>query len=698
MNNIGIENIISIGEEIIEHDKLLCDICFCIVSDPVECQNKKCRKKFCSSCIQTANNQTLHKICPFCRSSNQISFVDDEIHKILDKAKLYCPFSSCKSSIYLKDVKSHFKKDHQIINCNSCEKSISKEIFIKCSICNRNYCDKDKCQVKMITCFYCRLKICKACYIKPKSYNSNIIDSEYDFIKGKLLNEEILCQNCSVICTTCKNKEASIACQICLKIICNENCAKTLQIGSYSINICKDEALCFSSLKCNDCNKKTFKITKILDKIKILLNCKICRIKCNGQSCYLQFSNTCYICKNKTCIKCCSIKCSSCKNSICNCCNDKCLVCKEISCSKCTFKCDNCKDMNICYKCYYKENGISIKKCENCDIKLCFNCWNVCNTCKLIYCKKDINKCADCDEFSCTKHTFNCSECNVKTKSTIKVCIKNCSNKCSFCDNISSNFCIKDRNDSKNVDNKIKTSEIINNSKISKLDNLLINSKSNHTFVQKLACNHNVCKKCIKYCGKCPKSKRLISCPQCVVSYYYFYCIYCQEYLCNNCSKFCKKCEEPYCTGCICRYCGIVSNKCNKCNLSNSCKGCNVKFNPCNACKKTFICSENCYINYKKRCVNNKEHICNNFYCDTCSFKLPKEKQILNTKFLTPIKTESKFQDKKNYFNLSEKENIINKNNNNNSNFINKATKKDNNLNPSSFSYNKNKKSNCIVF
>lgn len=192
----------------------------------------------------------------------------------------------------------------------------------------------------------------------------------------------------------------------------------------------------------------------------------------------------------------------------------------------------------------------------------------------------------------CENHFHNCKECN-KDKDEFnykKLCLKNCSNQCTFCTNITNIRC--------SVENH------------------------NKNYVTSLNCGHNVCRECLKGCFNCKNIA--ISCPQCIVNYYFHKCKFCNFYLCTVCSRYCPSCEDTYCPFNMCISCNRQSeNICSNClnfeyenfeelNQSNiigktekklfdrnKCNKCKKKLENCDKCAKIFICNQKCYLDYK---------------------------------------------------------------------------------------------------
>ena len=109
-----------------------------------------------------------------------------------------------------------------------------------------------------------------------------------------------------------------------------------------------------------------------------------------------------------------------------------------------------------------------------------------------------------------------CKKCCSTTEgdfSKKKLCLKNCTKRCHFCNNEVNVFC-KEENHPEN-------------------------------FVKKYSCEHYICNDCLKKCDKC---KELIkACPECENGKNYSYCKICDKYLCSDCSKECTICKKHYC-------------------------------------------------------------------------------------------------------------------------------------------------------
>lgn len=363
-------------------------------------------------------------------------------------------------------------------------------------------------------------------------------------------------------------------------------------------------------------------------------------------------------------------------------------------CAPCSVFCDECP------KSYFAENQLvyclncevdTIRQCQikDCNKKLCLSCWNICNQCDLIMCSKvghSLN-CLNCEEKMCENHYHNCSSCN-KNKDDLnfkKLCLKNCTNKCSFCNNINNNLCSVE------------------------------NHKNN--YVTNLNCGHNVCRECLSGCAKCKNV--VVSCPKCIVNYYFHKCKFCEFYLCNVCSRYCKNCEDNYCPFNKCVNCNKISHdKCSNCiNVvtgkanktskkiaRNKCNQCLKCLENCDKCAKKFVCCEDCYNEYKKKlklnfndlnfkknsnlneiCENLKLEkdlkVCEMFKCNDCS--KANEKQNQSDIEISPLTLRSEKDVKisiiKNYAKNEDISNPLHKNNHNTSNFdANKNTTNNN--------------------
>ena len=551
---IGLDQICNINNNTnnIDPKILTCSVCFCINIDVKECKNKKCSKLFCGKCFDAlANNKSKQKLCPYCRTKLDYYIADESLTNTIQNLKYFCiEHISCTSQFSYNDLfLSHSSKGLDAINeCCSCKTKHSKwNELIKCNLCNRFCCD-NKCSQR---CFNCYTSICDICI------KSNNID-----------NELFLCGLCSLSCSECKENDAEFICGLCNKALCGKcgekcsNCNKHFCIQSK----CRQ--------KCDSCSKiKQIQIYTSCEHIKYL-ECINCYPKC--EICKERKSiEKCSLCSILICRAKCSLKCKCCNRVICLSCEMKCSICKKGICYECALFCDKCgkggSSLISCKNC----NSDTLRKCNDsqCHKNLCLNCWNVCNTCNLVFCDMHSNHCVSCEETMCNSHYSTCDLCGKENK----VCIKKCTFKCDFCNNISNALC------------KIE--------------------KHQMTFVSISPCEHKVCISCKKFCSKC--KSEVLSCPKCIVNYYFSLCKYCNSYLCNNCNRICNICGESYCTlshRCYCCNKEYQNEFCLSCfnQMRRQCFFCDKEINrPCTNCDKIFICSITCYYRYKERMIKN---------------------------------------------------------------------------------------------
>ena len=571
---IGLDQIVEIGENLIEPKNLICSICFCLCIDSHQCRNKKCQKMFCLECIKVAKLKFSN--CPFCRLNIDFKKMDESVNLIYQKIKVVClEENTCRGKYSIDEfIKSHSKnKNLKLLHCYLCK--TSNKFLFKCKICSNTSCLT--CEI-MKLCFNCKVSICLVCI-----GNSQVLNKQ-----------EIICGICSSSCQNCNKKkiisEGKYICNLCNKIIC-DNCY--VICDDCNLTLCKDSDNCFRSKreKCENCNN--IQVSQLYNKCihEVLKECNKCYVKCqvkSNENCsnIVISNNKCNKCLKDLCLRNCSIRCFKCKYINCKKCVKFCIQCKENFCSDCIKTCSSCNTFVSCLNCDIQ----TLKSCSICNELLCLNCWNICNYCSTIYCSKHSFSCISCEENSCDKHIINCKTCKEirKEESELKFCMKNCTLKCSFCD-ISSN---------------VKC------------------NKSIHPIVSNLNCGHNVCTACIKYCSKCP-DKVVKSCPTCIVGYYYHHCKLCLSYLCAVCSGFCNLCEELYCNNHICIYCKIFV-KCQNCLIKSvyKCSDCDSILQIYEILKKDnlIICSLSClekfsyskYVKYDKKCVNCSKNSQNN--------------------------------------------------------------------------------------
>jgi hypothetical protein len=146
-----------------------------------------------------------------------------------------------------------------------------------------------------------------------------------------------------------------------------------------------------------------------------------------------------------------------------------------------------------------------------------------------------------------------------------KLCLKNCTKKCYFCNNEINIFC-KEENHPEN-------------------------------FVKKYLCNHYICNSCLDKCEKCKEPIR--ACPECEGEKY-VYCKICDKYLCLDCSKKCTICKRNYCNEIHkCYLCNTLINSelCLNCDYieRSKCLVCSKFLPQCESCSKIVICSYKCF-------------------------------------------------------------------------------------------------------
>jgi len=567
---IGLDQIVEIGENLIEPKYLICSICFCLCIDSHQCRNKKCQKMFCLECIKVAKLKFSN--CPFCRLSIEFKKMDEPLSSIYLKIKVIClEENTCKDRYSIEDfIKNHHikNKNLKLLHCYLCKNS--NKFLFKCKICSNTSCLT--CEI-MKLCFNCKVSICIVC----------VGDSQ------RLNNQEIICGICSSNCHDCSRNnvisEGKYICNLCNKIIC-ESCS--VVCDDCNMTLCKDSDNCFRKKRENCINCNDIKVSQLYNKCihEVLKECDKCYGKCQVKSIekcskIVISNNKCNKCLKGLCLRNCSIRCFKCKMINCKKCVEFCVQCKENFCTDCLKRCSNCTTVVSCLNCDIQ----TLKSCSVCNDILCLNCWNVCNYCSTIYCAKHSFSCISCEESSCERHIINCKICKEirKEESNFKkFCMKNCTLKCSFCD-ISSNVQC---------------------------------NKSNHALVSSLNCGHNVCTSCIKYCSKCP-DKVVKSCPTCIIGYYYHHCKLCLSYLCAVCSG-CK-------TSIKCQKCLIkLVYKCSNCEgivqvyeeqkndgLMVCSVNCLEKFSSTKKVKNTTKCVDCAKIVQEKVLINDKVHIIN---------------------------------------------------------------------------------------
>ena len=601
MLNINLNDISSISKQskIYPINQIICSLCYSIAFNGYKCNNRKCQKIFCIICMENQKKYFLVKDkkefnCPFCMTFSSFSIIDKTIIDYINQFKYFCKKNkNCKEQYTLSQIiKEHEHKNDNYPDekCYVCKKIIIQTNLnsLKCTLCYNTCCFKNISYNAVINihnkfnnniinnnnknciqkCFICELPICKYC--SKENNNSD--------------NSGIICEECQQnnTCNSCFKNKIKLICIACKNILCNE-CAIKCEFCSY--NFCKQDCLS-KKLLCQTCSNLNAKLNYYNCNHKSILNCQNCFKKCF--LCKKNLSDIkCNVCFNDICKKNCSIKCKFCSTLCCNKCTIVCLICKKISCQNCSKICSECgvssESVTLCKKC----DSNVIQKCEKCFKLLCINCWNVCNYCGTILCSNHCNTCSNCEDTICDNHYTKCEKCFSREElNFMKICLKNCILKCSFCDNQTTILC----------------------------------SEKNHinNYVQNFGCKHNICKSCIQKCITCGKIVR--KCLECI-DYFYELCRYCKQYQCLNCCNKCKKCDEVFCSmKHLCNLCNKNSDgSCFNCDImkKKSCFICGERLKICEGCKNKFICSFECYKEKLKEYKNNLKdyHLCQMYAC-----------------------------------------------------------------------------------
>ena len=607
---LGLDSISSIEEQTqnIPPKVIMCSLCYSIAYDGKQCNNRKCQNVFCGDCIVKQKLKFTEKDkkefkCPFCQTFSGFSKLSNELVNYINKFKYYCNKNkNCKEEYnFEKMVIDHKHTENYYVSnviyskdkCYVCKKAISEADLNSqiCVLCNNIGCFKNisynpiqmknnninlnninnECCIQR--CYICKLPICKYC--------SRQSDNISNFI----------CDECSQDnkCDLCNSNNAKNVCIACNKYLC-DSCSYKCKFCGYIFCLKHD---CLSKkLKCENCKILSSEICFDDCRHKNIIDCSNCFPKC-----YLCTKNIIHIqcnsCNNNICIKKCSVKCKFCSKFFCNKCTLICSICKKITCPKCAIFCDECdkyKTLISCKNC----NSNTIKQCQyieegksnRCSTKLCISCWNVCNYCGTILCSDHCSTCSNCEDTICDNHFTKCEKCLNKDELTyIKLCLKKCVLKCSFCNSQTTVLC----------------------------------KEENHKdFVHNFGCPHNICNLCIKKCSTCGKIVR--KCLECI-DYFYELCRYCQKYQCLSCCSKCKNCDDVFCSlDHICKLCNnSFPGKCFNCDISekNKCIMCKEKLKVCEMCKNKFICDFECYRKYKNKLESNNsdEHLCPMYLC-----------------------------------------------------------------------------------
>lgn len=286
-----------------------------------------------------------------------------------------------------KDIDEKIEKIFSLKYCQECEKIDYFYGFIKCSLCNGEYCKqcivicvncKNFCCVKCCLCKKCDKLICENCRILCLSCNLKY------------------CHLCIINCSLCNNNTCSnclLQCSFCNKDICKLNCCKTCSICMN--NFCKNCGKDKDFSNCNVCNniicEKCYNKCEEHDKIICQKCCDKCST-CQKNLC-TKFIIECNDCKNKYCLKCGKNfkeknSCKLCKNVYCSNCtinhlNIKCISCLKQVCNKCSSKCINCSN-KTCKECS--------NLCDSCNNKCCIKCSSECICSSKKYCNKCLQK------------------------------------------------------------------------------------------------------------------------------------------------------------------------------------------------------------------------------------------------------------------------------------------------------------------
>ena len=473
-----------------------------------------------------------------------------------------------------------------LLFCSKCGNLLEQNSKICQNIkCSKNFClgciNDNKCpeckknqlknfSLKEITnienlLFYCNKSIkCEGKY----NYNdiiNNHINKSHEIIKCNKCNEGL-------------NQTANyLKCSKCQFFFCYKRLNYNPFFGKDNKNNIKDIknccgikcSLCFKNI-CNLCNKQENN-NKDNNELVVCSDClqknknintnekKVCGI-CSKNNFY---NKICSLCNINICLSC-SNNCENikCGNIICINCSLFCNICKKIICKKCSIKCSSCPNNISLISCTNCDSDTIIKcSLKNCNKKICLNCLKYCNYCKEINCDNHSLSCANCSETICPFHWHMCKKCTPK-----KLCLKNCTKKCHFCNYEINEFC-KEENHMNN-------------------------------YIKKYPCGHYICNLCTKKCDICKEPIK--ACSECENDKNYVHCRVCNKYLCFYCSKKCTICNTHYCDESHkCFLCnGIINNEvCINCDFDErkKCKVCSKYLPQCERCSKIIICSYKCF-------------------------------------------------------------------------------------------------------
>ena len=523
-------------------NSVICSLCKKIInSKSKKCKSSNCKTIICDECF---NKQNMLE-CPICKKRN---LTDNSISNINELLFLCKNSIKCKGQYtYEEIINNHSNENSEIIKCHNCSNNLNNNPnFLKCLKCKNYFCHKNVnynpilCRVIKSSIKNCGSR-CYKCF-KPVCIKCN--QNKYNYI---------ICSECNFKCQICENNRVETICEICDKMLCG-SCVK----------ICKkcSMTMCHIDFKNkNECNKH---------KIKLSNNNK-CLI-CNKS----KYKSKCSICNTNICFLNCLIICnvSSCKKIICINCSLFCNICKDIICKNCSLSCSNCpktKSLISCINC----NSNTIFNCSvtGCSTKLCLKCFKFCNYCEDIICKSHSLSCANCSEDICRFHWHICKKCSEEKYkenfSQKKLCLKNCTYSCHFCENEINVFC----------------------------------KEENHLedFCKKYLCDHYICNSCVKRCDDCEKV--IQGCSECEIDNNFIHCRICGKSLCFDCANQCLKCDKYYCNAkhnCYLCKKEIKDDICPNCNFveRSKCIICSKGLTQCEACFKRMICSSKCFLDY----------------------------------------------------------------------------------------------------
>ena len=449
-----------------------------------------------------------------------------------------------------------------LLFCSKCKSLLNKNAK-KCNKCSKIFCDSCIKDTQCSNCklgklqdisintflgkenlmFYCNKSIkCKEKYTYEEKQKNHLHENQENI-------------NCNICKENLSQSPNLLECYKCQNLFCYKRLSYEPflnQKRQFNQNKNKN-----CGIKCLQCYKPICSLCNKNNEL-ICLECINIKIQ-NKEQNETKKCNICSICGNNLC-----------KNIICINCSLFCNICKNIICQKCSLKCSSCPPNQSLISCINCDSNAIIKcSLKNCSNKVCLNCLKFCNYCNEINCSSHSLSCANCSETICQFHWHMCKKCCSTTEgdfSKKKLCLKNCTKRCHFCNNEVNVFC-KEENHPEN-------------------------------FVKKYSCEHYICNDCLKKCDKC---KELIkACPECENGKNYSYCKICDKYLCSDCSKECTICKKHYCDEMHkCFLCNnIINNEvCINCDYieRTKCKVCSKFLSQCEKCSRIIICSHKCF-------------------------------------------------------------------------------------------------------